>query len=284
MAQLVGTDALAGSGAARARAPRRPVDRRSGARRASALRRGRARVDAGHARARGAPPARRARRARGPIARSDDALRIAHWLLDAGQPIPLELCIEAADAAILAGAVELGARLADAGARETAAAPRPPCCSPAATSSTSATTRPRPCSPRTKASLTEPGHGVRLPRAALDAALLGPPAGRRRARAARRARESWWPDPAWRRRVEPIRLYLQWLVHGARRDARRRPRRCSPTPSSSRRSAADSRSSTRPTCSSAAASRRRATLALPRAPVACRCAGRPTRSRSTSAA
>ena len=30
----------------------------------------------------------------------DDALRVAHWLLDAGQQIPLELCLEAADAAI----------------------------------------------------------------------------------------------------------------------------------------------------------------------------------------
>jgi hypothetical protein len=51
---------------------------------------------------------------------ADDALRIARWLLDAGDPIPQPLLLGAARAATLAGDAELGARLAglalDAGA------------------------------------------------------------------------------------------------------------------------------------------------------------------------
>ncbi len=42
----------------------------------------------------------------------DDALRIARWLLDAGEPIPQPLLLTAARAASLAGDAELGARLA----------------------------------------------------------------------------------------------------------------------------------------------------------------------------
>ena len=43
----------------------------------------------------------------------DDALRIARWLLDAGAPIPLDVLVEAARAAIRAGDADLGARLAE---------------------------------------------------------------------------------------------------------------------------------------------------------------------------
>ena len=43
---------------------------------------------------------------------ADDALRIARWLLDAGDPIPEPLLLAAARAASLAGDAELGARLA----------------------------------------------------------------------------------------------------------------------------------------------------------------------------
>src|SRR5262249_35378980 len=42
----------------------------------------------------------------------DDALRIARWLLDAGQPIAPDLLVEAARAANRAGDADLGARLA----------------------------------------------------------------------------------------------------------------------------------------------------------------------------
>ena len=43
---------------------------------------------------------------------SDDALRIARWLLDAGEPIPLDVLVDAARAANRAGDADLGARLA----------------------------------------------------------------------------------------------------------------------------------------------------------------------------
>ena len=42
----------------------------------------------------------------------DDALRIARWLLDAGEPIPLDVLVDAARAANRAGDADLGARLA----------------------------------------------------------------------------------------------------------------------------------------------------------------------------
>ena len=43
----------------------------------------------------------------------DDALRIARWLLDAGEPIAPDVLVEAARAAIRAGDADLGARLAE---------------------------------------------------------------------------------------------------------------------------------------------------------------------------
>src|SRR6185312_7604151 len=42
-----------------------------------------------------------------------DALRMARWLLDAGQPVPAALGVEAAGAAVLVGDPDLGARLAE---------------------------------------------------------------------------------------------------------------------------------------------------------------------------
>ena len=42
----------------------------------------------------------------------DDALRIARWLLDAGEPIPVDVLVDAARAANRAGDADLGARLA----------------------------------------------------------------------------------------------------------------------------------------------------------------------------
>ena len=47
----------------------------------------------------------------------DDALRIARWLLDAGDPVPADLMLEASAAAIAAGDPELGERLGRAGTR-----------------------------------------------------------------------------------------------------------------------------------------------------------------------
>ena len=43
----------------------------------------------------------------------DDQLRVARWLLDAGEPVPHDVALEAAGAANLAGDAELGARLAE---------------------------------------------------------------------------------------------------------------------------------------------------------------------------
>ena len=146
---------------------------------------------------------------------SDDALRIAHWLLDAGQPIPVELSIEAADAAIPAGAVELGAQ-----ARRSCPRERRRCRGRAAARTCSHDLQAlrrgrggaRSCGVRPE----QPGDRVRVPRPADDVAVLEP-----------------WPGPTppwscWPARTAggqtirdggvvstPIRLYFQWLVYGS---------------------------------------------------------------------
>ena len=72
--------------------------------------------------------------------------------------------------------------------------------------------------------------------------------------------ESWWPDQAWQTRLEPLHLYFVWLVM-ARQRCSRRPRRCSPTPTSSRGCGASSRSCTPRTCSTGAGSKEACALA-----------------------
>ena len=143
----------------------------------------------------------------------DDALRVAHWLLDAGQQIPLELCLEASDAAIAAGAVELGGRLAslalEGGGGAKAALLLARChviykrydeaeAVLARAEPLQWTSRDTACDYLEQRS-TLLYWGLQRPDEAFE--LLT------------RAQE-WWPDEAWKRRLEPMRRYLDWLVHG----------------------------------------------------------------------
>ncbi|HWM12829.1 MAG TPA: LuxR family transcriptional regulator [Solirubrobacteraceae bacterium] len=143
---------------------------------------------------------------------SDDALRVARWLLDAGEPIPGPLLLEAARAANLAGDPELGARFAvlalegGAGVRATLLLAR--------------------------------AHFVRK-RYEDAEAVLAPFDGRIDDREValkyllqrivvlywglQRADDAvdllergrgWWPDPAWRRELDPLGLQLQSLISG----------------------------------------------------------------------
>ena len=143
----------------------------------------------------------------------DDALRIARWLLDAGEPIPVPLAVEAAGAAILAGDPELGARLGgialEGGAGVEAAL------------------------------LVARAHAVRKRFEEAEGVLAGVEDGiadqhvaldylehrttvlywglRRTddALALLARARGWWPERAWRRRLDPLRLYLLRLVHGS---------------------------------------------------------------------
>ena len=96
-------------------------DRRRGRRRADppgapAVRRRGPILDAGDPSCPGAPGSGPSvQRTRGAF--REDALLIARWLLDAGDPVPVELSAEAARAAIAAGDPELGERLGRFGAR-----------------------------------------------------------------------------------------------------------------------------------------------------------------------
>ena len=141
-----------------------------------------------------------------------DALRIARWLLDAGQPVPAALGVEAAGAAVLAGDAELGARLArlalDDGAGPAAAL----------LLARAEAQRNRPEAAEAVLAAMEDGladQDLALAHVEFRAPMLfwalRRPADALAAvdRAAAR-----WPEPAWRRRLEPVRLYLLFLAAG----------------------------------------------------------------------
>ena len=183
-----------------------------------------------------------------------DALRVARWLLDAGEPVDRDLLVFAARAALRAGDPELGAELSalalDAkGGFE------------AALLLARAHTRRKRFEEAeavliaAEDGISTAGGGARVPRAANLVPLLGPAPARRAAGAARP------------RRGLVARCRLAAAAHPAaavRRIARRplgRPRRavrapCSPYPTSTRRSAARSSRCTSPTSSTRAGRRR----------------------------
>ena len=181
----------------------------------------------------------------------DDALRIARWLLDAGEPIPVALGLEAAGGGEPAGDAGAGRAARPARARRRrrrrgGAAAR-------------ALLRHAQAFDEAEAVLAgvEDDRGDqdardRLPRAARDGAVLGPAAARATRSRCSRARRDWWPDAAWRRRIEPrAAVPLAWSTarHGARRDrgdARRPGARAAGAPAHGDRPR-------RRTCSSAAA-------------------------------
>ena len=141
-----------------------------------------------------------------------DALRIARWLLDAGQPVPAALGVEAAGAAVLAGDAELGARLAQL-ALDDGAGP-----AAALLLARAEAQRNRPEAAEAVLAAMEDGladQDLALAHVEFRAPMLfwalRRPADALAAvdRAAAR-----WPDPAWRRRLEPLRLYLLFLAAG----------------------------------------------------------------------
>ena len=141
-----------------------------------------------------------------------DALRVARWLLDAGQPVPAALGVEAAAAAVLAGDAELGARLAQL-ARDDGAGP-----AAALLLARAEAQRNRPEAAEAVLAAMEDGLADRdlaLAHVELRAPMLfwalRRPADALAAvdRAAAR-----WPEPAWRGRLEPLRLYLIFLAAG----------------------------------------------------------------------
>jgi hypothetical protein len=146
--------------------------------------------------------------ARRPLPR-DDALRVARWLLDAGEPIPLPLLGDAATAAIGAADPELGAELAslalDAGGGVPAAL---------------LLARAHIAQKRFEeaAIVLEGVQGsVGDPDVALDYLELyiwvlfwGLGREDELRRLLGRAR-AWWPDTIWQQRLEPLRLYVEGL-------------------------------------------------------------------------
>ena len=134
----------------------------------------------------------------------EDALLIARWLLDAGDPVPVELSVEGAAAAIAAGDPELGERLGRLALEEGAGAP-------------AALLVARACAVRQRYDDAEEllgslegafesqdaaiayvqqrtiglGWGLHRPRDALEFVTRA---------------GGWWDEPSWRRKLAPIRL------------------------------------------------------------------------------
>ena len=143
----------------------------------------------------------------------DDALRIARWLLDAGEPIPVALGVEAAGAANVAGDPELGARLArlarDAGAGAEAALLLARSCAV------------RKRFDEAESVLAAVEDDLRDQDAAFDylqqrATVLFWGLSRSDDTLALLARGlDWWPDGSWQRRVRVLQLGFRSLVHGA---------------------------------------------------------------------
>ena len=141
-----------------------------------------------------------------------DALRVARWLLDAGQPVPAALGVEAAGAAVLAGDPDLGARLAqlalDDGADLIAAM----------LLARAEAQRNRPEAAEAVLAAMEPDlhdrdlalEHVEFRATMLFWALRRP--GDALAAVDRAAAR--WPEPEWRRRLDPLRLYLLFLAAG----------------------------------------------------------------------
>ena len=141
-----------------------------------------------------------------------DALRVARWLLDAGRPIAKELGVEAAGAAVLAGDPDLGARLAqlalDDGAGPVAAL----------LLARAEAQRNRPEAAEAVLDAMEPAlddRDLALEHVEFRATMLF--WAMRRPEDALAAVDhaiARWPEPEWRRRLEPLRLYMLFLAAG----------------------------------------------------------------------
>jgi DNA-binding NarL/FixJ family response regulator len=141
-----------------------------------------------------------------------DALRVACWLLDAGRPVPADLAVQAAGAAVLAGDGDLGARLALV-AREGGAG----AVAGLLLGRAESLRNDFEAAERVLAEL-EGGvadRGLALEYLELRATVLF--WGLRRVDDALTVVErgrGWWPEPEWERQVEPLRLYLVFLAEG----------------------------------------------------------------------
>jgi DNA-binding CsgD family transcriptional regulator len=141
---------------------------------------------------------------RGSLA-ADDTLRVARWLLDAGEPVPVGLLVDASDAAIRAGDPTLGAELAalalDGGAG-----------APAALLLVRAHLARKQFDEAlvvlegAQALIDEPSVALEF----LDMYAMTLYWGLRRAdevQALLERAESWWPDASWRQALYPLRLW-----------------------------------------------------------------------------
>jgi DNA-binding CsgD family transcriptional regulator len=148
----------------------------------------------------------------------DDALRIARWLLDAGEPIPQALLLTAARAATAAGDAELGARLAtlalDGGAGWEASV----------LLARAHAVRDR--NEQAEAALAAVEGAIDDPQAAIaylqqrTAVLYWGLERMDDALALLDRARGWWPDESWRRQLEPLRLQMVSIRGGFGRTLR----------------------------------------------------------------
>ena len=154
----------------------------------------------------------RAVRAR-PVPVSGDALRVARWLLDAHEPMPMELLVEAARAANLAGDPELGAQLATlaieagAGAEATLLLARSHIVRKQFAEAEAV------LAPLEGKVGTQDAAATYLENRAISVLYWGLQEADAAKALLERARE-WWPEQVWLRRLDPMRLQLAALSGG----------------------------------------------------------------------
>ena len=140
----------------------------------------------------------------------EEALRVARWLLDAGEPIPAALAVEAAEAALGAGDPDLGAELAQR-AGETVPARMLLARAHAARRRFETAEA---ILAELEGAFTTQDTAVAYLRLRAETVLYW---GLGRLDAAQELGEraqAWWPDAEWDRRLAPVRLMLEGMRHG----------------------------------------------------------------------
>ena len=144
----------------------------------------------------------------------DDALRVARWLLDAQASVPLPLLMDGARAARLSGDPELAIDLAELGIAAGGGEQATLLLARARTARKQYEEAEAILAPLEGEIATQDAR-QRIPGAPRrGGSVLGAPTSKRRRRQLLLRAQEWWPEQAWQRRLDPIRLLLASLVGG----------------------------------------------------------------------
>jgi DNA-binding NarL/FixJ family response regulator len=142
-----------------------------------------------------------------------DALRVAHWLLDAGEPIPTPLLLDAGRAANLAGDPDLGARFAELAVEAGAGVDAVLLLGRAHTVRKRFAEAEAVLAPIEGQIATQPAAIAYLEQRAVSVLYWGLHEADAAMALLQRAQD-WWPEQDWLRQLDPMRLHLASLMGG----------------------------------------------------------------------